>query len=151
MNFPAELNRRRKTVPCLGHIAVALICCAQVSLAQSGTQNRELVTSYVPIKTPFFKAHIPAPACRAIISQAIAATPDGLKVLDLKMLDERDLHTASVNLRVCATSSELARIERDLAIGLYGEAVSEIERREREKESNHGRANRNSAIPVAPD
>ena len=41
-------------------------------------------------------------------------TPD-----ELKALAEHDLHVASLNLRTYATSN-LARLDRDLAVGLYG-------------------------------
>jgi len=50
----------------------------------------------------------------------------------LQSIDRRDLQVASLNLRTCATS-ELARADRDLAVGLYGEVVSEIERGEDHK------------------
>jgi hypothetical protein len=142
MTFPLKLNRWCKSAPFLTPLGlviagVSFLVLAPASLlsqsAQSDRQNRDLFTSYFPIETPLFKAHIPAPACEAIIRQAdsIVATLGGLK-----KLDEHDLSTASDNLRVCATSSELARFDRDLAIGLYGEVVSEKERREREKASN---------------
>jgi hypothetical protein len=48
----------------------------------------------------------------------------------LRTVAERDLRVASLNLRTCATS-QLARPDRDLVVGLYGEVVSELERRER--------------------
>jgi hypothetical protein len=67
--------------------------------------------------------------CRAIITQA-----DRIVTSDeLKTVAKGDLRVASLNLRTCATS-ELARLDRDLAVGLYGEVVSEMERRERARE-----------------
>jgi hypothetical protein len=75
------------------------------------------------------KAYIPVGTCRSIITQA-----DQIMTADeLKTLAEHDLQIASLNLRTCATTSGLTRLERDLAVGLFGEVVSETERRERSR------------------
>jgi hypothetical protein len=100
------------------------------SQAQTEKQRQELFTSYVS-GLPF-QVHIPAATCATIISQAdrIVSTVEGFKGPN-----QHDLQVGSLNLRSCATSPErdLARIDRDLAVGLYGEVVSELERRERGK------------------
>jgi hypothetical protein len=107
-------------------ILAALLCVGTICLAQSDKRKPEVFTSYLGAKTPPAKAYIPAETCRAIITQA-----DRLVASDeLKTLAKRDLQVASLNLRTCATSV-VARLDRDLAVGLYGELVSEIERRER--------------------
>jgi hypothetical protein len=120
----------RKLVPVL-IVFAALIAGAtvtQIGNAQSDKRRPELFTSDVS-GLPF-QAHIPAATCGAIISEAdrIVSAAEGLKTLD-----HHDLQVASLNLRSCATSPEkdLTRIDRDLAIGLYGEVVSEVEYRER--------------------
>ncbi len=106
----------------------ALAWVAQFGYAQEQNGRRELFTTYFLVTSPTFRAHIPAQTCHAIISQAdrIVSTADKLKALN-----RHDLQVASLNLRACATSKEMARVDRDLAVGLYGEAVSELERRER--------------------
>jgi hypothetical protein len=120
----------RKLISALIVIAALVVgaTVAQIGNAQSDKRRPELFTSYVS-GLPF-QAHIPAATCTAIISQAdrILSAAEGLKVLN-----RHDLQVASLNLRACATSPEkdLGRMDRDLAIGLYGEAVSELERRER--------------------
>jgi hypothetical protein len=86
----------------------------------------ELLTSYFGAQTLPANAYIPAETCRAIITQADRIVSSN----ELKTLAKADSQVASVNLRTCATSG-LARFDRDLAVGLYGEVVSEIERRER--------------------
>ena len=103
----------------------ALLCVGNICLAQSDKRKTELFTNYLGTKTLPAKAYIPAETCRAIITQAdrIVASDE------LKTLAKRDLQVASLNLRTCATSG-LARLDRDLAVGLYGEVVSEIERRQ---------------------
>jgi hypothetical protein len=108
-------------------IAAILVCFAQIGHAQSDKRQPELFTSYFSVSTPVSKAHIPADICLAIIGYAdrLVGAPGGLKALG-----GHELQIASVNLRVCATSKDLARTNRDLAVGLYGEIVSEIERRE---------------------
>ena len=120
----------RKLVPVL-IVVLALTAgamVAQIGHAQSDKRRTELFTSYVS-GLPF-KAHIPAATCAAIISQAghTVSAAEGLETLN-----GHDLQVASLNLRSCATLPEkdVARMDRDLAIGLYGEAVSELERRER--------------------
>ena len=108
-------------------MATVLACAGQIGQAQSDRRPPELFTSYFSVTTPISKAHIPAGACLAIIRQADrVVSAEGLKALS-----GHDLQVASVNLRACATSRDLARNDRDLAVGLYGEAVSELERRER--------------------
>jgi len=112
----------------VGRYALVFLGAFSFAHGQSTTKDRpELFTSYLGVTTPTVKGYIPAATCRAIIAEAdkIVTSPEGLK-----SVDGRDLQIASVNLRTCATS-ELARLERDLAVGLYGEVVSEIERRER--------------------
>lgn len=108
-------------------IAAVLACVVQIS-AQSDKRQPELFTSYFTVTTPISRVHIPADTCLAIIRHAdrIVSAGEGLKTLN-----GHNLQVASVNLRACATSKDLARIDRDLAVGLYGEAVSELERRER--------------------
>ena len=109
-------------------LPAVLACVAAFGHAQSDAKRPELFTSYFSATTPIFKVHIPAEACHAIISQGdgIVSVPERLKALN-----RHDLQVASLNLRACATSEDLARIDRDLAVGLYAEAVSELERRER--------------------
>jgi len=103
-----------------------------VSFVANGhnTRKPELFTSYFTVATPVSQAYIPTPTCRVMIAEAdkIVAAPGGLK-----SVGKQDLETASLNLRACATSG-LARPDRDLAVGLYGEVVSETERRERSRE-----------------
>jgi hypothetical protein len=111
-------------------LCVALVFLGAFSIAQgqsTAKNRRELFTSYLGNATATVKGYIPATTCQAIIAQAdkVVASPEGLK-----SVDGHDLQIASVNLRTCATS-ELSRIERDLAVGLYGEVVSEIEHRQR--------------------
>ena len=98
-----------------------------MSRAQSDKRKPELFTSYFGATIPTAKAHISAETCHAIIIQAdrIVASDE------LKTLAKSDLQVASLNLRTCATISGLARLDRDLAVGLYGEVVSERERREK--------------------
>lgn len=104
----------------------ALLFIGNVSRAQADKRKPELFTNYVSAATPPAKAYIPAETCRAIVTQA-----DRIVTSDeLRTLGKGDLQVASLNLRICATS-ELARLDRDLAVGLYGEVISEIERRER--------------------
>ena len=120
---------RRKLIPLLIVVVInAGAMVTQIGHAQTDNRRPELFTSYV--KGLPFQVHIPAATCAAIINQAdrIESATEGLKTMN-----KHDLHVASLNLRACATSPEreLARIDRDLAIGLYGEAVSELEDRER--------------------
>lgn len=101
--------------------------------AQSGQSKSELFREYFSVTTPLFKAHIPAKTCRTLIAQADSIVSAG----SLKTVESKDLQVGSDNLRVCATSDSLARMERDLAVGLHAEFVSELERHEREmKESS---------------
>jgi hypothetical protein len=113
---------------CVVLIVLCTFSCAHGQIAAKDKRSPELFTSYFGVTTPTVKAHIPTETCRAIIAQAdkIVGSSEGLK-----SVERHDLQVASVNLRTCATS-ELARIERDLAVGLYGEVVSEVERRERD-------------------
>ena len=108
-------------------IAAVLVCFAQIGHAQSDKRQPELFTSYFSISTPISKTHIPADICVAIIGHAdrIVGGPRGLKTLN-----GHELQVAAVNLRSCATSKDLARTDRDIAVGLYGEIISEIESRE---------------------
>ena len=115
---------------------IVLLLCIGAGLAQSDkhkvrlsleVRDAELFTSYFGASTLPTKADIPAKTCGAIINEADLI----VKADELKALVKDQLHVASLNLRSCATSPELARLERDLAVGLYGEVVSEQERRER--------------------
>jgi hypothetical protein len=111
-------------------LAMAVVFFGAFSFANGqGAHKPELFTSYFRVTTPVSQAYIPAETCGVIITLAdkivVGAAPDGLKAVD-----KHDLETASLNLRACATL-KLARADRDLAVGLYGEVVSEIERRER--------------------
>lgn len=119
-------------------IVVLLLCIGNVCLAQSDNHKvqqsvevevraTELFVSYFGASTLPAKADIPAKTCGALINQADLL----VKADELKALVKNQLHVASLNLRSCATSPELARLDRDLAVGLYGEVVSEQERRER--------------------
>lgn len=119
-------------------IVVLLLCIGNVCLAQSDNHKvqqsvevevraTELFVSYFGASTLPAKADIPAKTCGALINQADLL----VKADELKALVKDQLHVASLNLRSCATSPELARLDRDLAVGLYGEVVSEQERRER--------------------
>lgn len=106
-----------------------LVCALVLSLfhiAKGQSERKsELFTSYFPVTTPISQVYIPTQTCHTIISQAdrIVAAPNGLR-----SVSKPDLENASLNLRACATLG-LARAERDLAVGLYGEVVSETERR----------------------
>lgn len=119
-------------------IVVLLLCIGNVCLAQSDNHKvqqsvevevraTELFVSYFGASTLPAKADIPARTCGALINQADLL----VKADELKALVKDQLHVASLNLRSCATSPELARLDRDLAVGLFGEVVSEQERRER--------------------
>lgn len=119
-------------------IVVLLLCIGNVCLAQSDNHKvqqsvevevraTELFVSYFGASTLPARADIPAKTCGALINQADLL----VKTDELKALVKDQLHVASLNLRSCATSPELARLDRDLAVGLYGEVVSEQERRER--------------------
>lgn len=119
-------------------IVVLLLCIGNVCLAQSDNHKvqqsvevdvraTELFVSYFGASTLPAKADIPAKTCGALINQADLL----VKADELKALVKDQLHVASLNLRSCATSPELARLDRDLAVGLFGEVVSEQERRER--------------------
>jgi hypothetical protein len=99
--------------------------CGSLCLAQSDKPKVELFTSYFGRTTLPAKAYVPAETCQAIIAQADRIVASN----GLKTLAKSDLQVASVNLRTCATS-HLARLDRDLAVGLYGEVVSELERRQ---------------------
>jgi hypothetical protein len=114
-------------VSCYALVVLGAFSFAHGQSAARDKRKPEMFTSYFGVSTPAAKAYIPATTCRAVIAQAdkIVTSSEGLK-----SADGRDLQTASVNLRTCATS-ELSRIERDRAVGLYGEAVSELQRRER--------------------
>jgi hypothetical protein len=96
---------------------------AQIGSAQSN-KRPELFTSYVS-GLPF-QVDIPAETCAAIIGQADRIVNGAA---GFKALNEHDLVIASFNLRSCATSKDLARTDRDLAVGLYGEVIAERERR----------------------
>ena len=102
---------------------VLVFLCGSICLAQSN--KPELFTSYVGRTTLPAKAYIPAETCQAIITQADKIVTSN----ELKTLAKSDLQVASVNLRTCATS-HLTRLDRDLAVGLYGEVVSELEHRQ---------------------
>lgn len=107
-------------------VSMALACAGTICVAQSSGRRPELFINQLGTATLPAKANIPAKTCGAIIKQA-----DGIVSLDkLKTVAESDLRVASLNLRTCATS-ELARLDRDLAVGLYGEVVSELERRKK--------------------
>lgn len=107
-------------------IILVTLCLANVCYGQSDKHKPELFTSYLSGTTLPAQADIPAPTCQAIIKQA-----DRIVTADeLKTVPGRELHVASLNLRTCATS-KLARFDRDMAVGIYGEVVSELERRER--------------------
>jgi hypothetical protein len=105
-------------------LGALLLYFGNVCRAQSDKRKLELFTSYLGARTLPAKAHIPMETCRAIITQAdkIVASDE------LKTLAKGDLQVASLNLRTCATTG-LSRLDRDLAVGLYGEVVSELERR----------------------
>lgn len=119
-------------------IVVLLLCIGNVCLVQSDNHKVQqsvevevratgLFVSYFGASTLPAKADIPAKTCGALINQADLL----VKTDELKALVKDQLHVASLNLRSCATSPELARLDRDLAVRLYGEVVSEQERRER--------------------
>lgn len=117
-------------------VIVLLLCIGNVCLAQSDkhkvrlsaeVRDTELFISYFGASTLPAKADIPAKTCGAIINEADLI----VRADELKALTKDQLHVASLNLRNCATSPELARLDRDLAVGLYGKVVSEQERRER--------------------
>ena len=105
-------------------ILAALLSFGDVCHAQSDKGKPELFTSYLGRRTLPAKAHIPTETCHAIITQA----DEIVKSDKLKTQVKTDLQIATLNLRTCATS-ELSRIDRDLAVGLYGEFVSELEHR----------------------
>ena len=113
-------------------IVVLLLCIGNVCLAQSDNHKvqqsvevevraTELFVSYFGASTLPAKADIPAKTCGALINQADLL----VKADELKALVKDQLHVASLNLRSCATSPELARLDRDLAVGLFREVVSE--------------------------
>lgn len=107
-------------------IVLRLLILSTVVFAQ---EHSELVTTHVePTRTPFFLSRISVGACAKIIKQgnAVVGEPDGLQ-----KLTQHDLLVASDNLRACATTAGLARGDRDLAVGLYGETIAERSRRER--------------------
>ena len=111
-----------RIVAAFGILTVTCTAC----LGQSDKRKTELFTNYVARTTLPAEANIPPQTCRAIINEADRiVTSDGLKAVA-----KSELQIASLNLSACATS-ELVRFDRDLAVGLYGEAVSELERRER--------------------
>jgi hypothetical protein len=113
-------------VKCILIILATVVYAGHICSAQSDKRKSELFTSYLDATTPPVKGYIPTETCQAIITQAdriVAAS-------ELSGLGDRDLRVASLNLRTCATS-KLARIDRDLAVGLYGEFISELEGRER--------------------
>jgi hypothetical protein len=114
----------------MNRIVVAFVFLwGNVCLAQSDKPKLELFTSYLGRTILPSQAYIPAQTCGAIISQADRiVSSDGLKALP-----NTDLLVASLNLRTCATS-KLARFDRDLAVGLYGEVRYELNRRERNVE-----------------
>lgn len=116
--------------------AIALLLFIGADLAQSDKhkvwlsaepRETELFIGYFGASTLPAKADIPANTCGVIINEAELT----VRADELKALVKDQLHVASRNLRSCATSPELARLDRDLAVGLYGEVVSEQERRER--------------------
>ena len=107
--------------------AIACLLFLSVLCAQSkppSTSRHELFTRSFSITTPIVETHIPVETCHAIVSEADALVSGH----ELKRFTPHDLQIASENLRACATSNELGRIERDLAVGLYGEVVSQLER-----------------------
>jgi hypothetical protein len=102
---------------------IVILLCAHIICSAQSKPKLELFTKYLgPTMTPA-KAQIPVRTCGVIINQADAVISKGLKTVALD-----DLRTASLNLRTCATLN-LSRIDRDLAIGIYGEMTAEIERR----------------------
>lgn len=94
--------------------------------AQSTQSKSALFKEYFSATTPPFKAYIPAKTCRTLIAQADSIVSAG----SLKGLESKDLQVGSDNLRVCATTDSLARMERDLAVGLHAEFVAELDRHE---------------------
>jgi hypothetical protein len=107
--------------------AIACLLFLSVLCAQSkppSTSRHELFTRSFSITTPIVETHIPVETCHAIISEADSLVSGN----ELKKFRSHDLQIASENLRACATSNELDRIERDLAVGLYGEVVFQLER-----------------------
>ena len=114
-------------------IFAVLIYLDSPSLCQSDKHTTELFTNHIGRTTSPAQAYIPGPTCSAIIQQADRlVTSEGLKTSR-----KTDLAVASLNLRTCATS-DLPRSDRDLAVGLYGEVVSELERRERAEKPSGG-------------
>ena len=113
-------------------VILAVVLFALNISAQSDKKETELFTNYLgtdPRSSQYLpsKAYIPVETCRAVIAQADQIVSSG----KLKTLAAHDLQIASLNLRTCATTSGLTRLDRDLAVGLYGEVVSEQEGRER--------------------
>src|SRR5262249_44277794 len=106
-------------------LALIVFLCGNICLTQSDKPKSELFTTYLGRTDLPAQAYIPAQTCGAIINQADRiVTSDGLKALT-----NAELLVASLNLRTCATS-KLARPDRDLAVGLYGELRSELNTRE---------------------
>ena len=108
---------------------IILACLLVLSAVARAQEQSELVTSHVdPTNTPLSRSRIPVGVCTKVIKQgdAIAAEPAGFR-----KLSQHELLVASDNLRSCATEDGLARADRDLAVGLYGEAIAERSRRER--------------------
>jgi len=109
-------------------LLVAFVC-GSISLAQSDKPKLELFAELLGRTTPPSAAYIPLETCSVIIKQAE-------KILDsdqLKAIAKHDLQVASLNLRTCA-ALKLSRIDRDLAVGIYGEMRVELEcRRTAEK------------------
>jgi hypothetical protein len=88
-------------------------------------QKPELfIAHFNPVKTPIFASRIPVDVCGSMIVEAdkIIQSTDGN---GFESVDDHDLLIASDNLRACATTAGIARPDRDLAVGLYGEAVAE--------------------------
>ena len=105
--------------------AIVILLCIGAGLAQSDKHkvrlsvelhDTELFISYFGASTLPAKADIPAKTCGAIINQADLI----VKADELKALVKDQLHVASLNLRSCATSPELARLDRDLGVDFMG-------------------------------
>ena len=98
-------------------------------------RKQELFREYVSSNAVLFEAKIPTETCRAIITQA----GDILADSRLKTVNPKDLRIASLNLRVCATTDSLTRMDRDWAVGLHAEFVSELEHQNHRNFNHAGR------------
>ena len=130
-----------KTAVSLFCVLLASLICSLSSRSQTEHSKQELFRRYVSLSQVPFAAAIPAKTCDTIITQAntIFTGADDQKLKDhlaFSAIPVDDLREASLNLRTCATLKlndvpRYDRFERDLAVALYGDVISELDRRER--------------------